>query len=135
MADAKYENVIDKDPFEKISYLDVERPEADPFSNDELTALLTTPTDYLQERNYIEFACFSGLSTSEAVALTWQDIDWFNKSITINQVCVLGQYKRPKTNSRKRTLKLLDQAYKTLCRQKGYTFKAKAQEIEILEKT
>ena len=75
MADTKYENVIDKDPFGKIPYLDIEYPEADPFNNNELSALLTTPTNYQQERNYIEFTCFSGLSTSEAVALTWRDID------------------------------------------------------------
>ena len=38
---------------------------------------------------------------------------------------MLGQYKRQKTNSRKHTLKLLDQAYEVLRRQKEHTFEAK----------
>ncbi len=133
--DAFLDGVIGKDPFARIPYLEKEETtEADPFSGEELYRLLNTPTHRIQELNYIEFACFSGVSVSEGFALAWEDVDWVNRTITINRACVLGEYKRPKNDKRRRTLKLFDQAYEALKRQKALTFMLPPAEVEIPEK-
>ena len=111
-----------------------EHTEADPLSADELYRLLHTPSGIIQELNYAEFACFSGISVSEGFALAWEDIDWDNKSMRIERACVLGEYKRPKTEKRRRTLKLFDQALEVLQRQRELTFTLPGTEIKITEK-
>ena len=99
--DALWDGVITKDPFDRIPYLEKdEHTEADLFSADELYRLLHTPSGIIQELNYAEFACFSGVSVSEGFALAWEDVDWDKQTIQIERACVLGEYKRPKTDKR-----------------------------------
>lgn len=134
LSDAQLDGLIDKNPFEQLAYIDVPSPEPDPFTGDELYAVLTTPTLYISELNYVEFACFSGVSASEGIALAWEDVNWTERTITIERACVLGQYKRPKTDKRRRTIKLFKQAYAALLRQKALTLMLPETEIQILEK-
>lgn len=69
---------------------------------------------------YTMFACYGGLRRSEVVALTWGDIDFENKTITINKARVkneFGQYvhkNTPKTIKSNRKIGMIDDLYKTL---------------------
>lgn len=134
MRDALLDNRILRNPFDHISYLDTDKYEPDPFTRDELYRLLHTPTNRVQELNYAEFACFSGVSICEGIALAWEDVDWAKKTITIRRNCVAGTYKQPKNPSRLRTIRLFDQAYGALLRQREYSFLSPTQDIDILEK-
>ncbi|HEX5057208.1 MAG TPA: tyrosine-type recombinase/integrase, partial [Gammaproteobacteria bacterium] len=127
------DGVIDKNPFDHLDYLETDATIADPFSSLELQRVLTTATHRIQELNYIEFACFSGVSASEGIAIAYEDIDWNARTVSIKRACVLGVYKRPKKKTRQRTLKLFDQAYDALLRQKQHSFMQPPVEIEVLE--
>ena len=130
--DAFLDGIIDRDPFAQIAYVEKElASDADPFSNKELKKLLETPTHRVNEINLIEFSCFSGLSISEAIGLAWEDVDWINGTITVKRVAVLGNYKQPKTYKRRRTLKLFDQAFDALKRQKALTFLSPTTKINV----
>ncbi len=133
MKDACLDGVIDRNPFDHLKYLETDVTTADPFSSQELQRLLATPTERIQELNYIEFACFSGVSAAEGIAIAYEDIDWQARTVSIERACVMGVYKRPKKKKRQRTLKLFDQAYDALLRQKPYTFAQPPVEIDVLE--
>jgi len=73
------------------------------------------------------FAFFSGLRSSELIALHWEDIDWDKKTANINKAFVCGEFKTTKTPSGVRKLLLLPPALKALKLQKQYTFSLKGQ--------
>ncbi len=59
---------------------------------------------------------YSGLRRGETLALTWDDIDFKNKTLTVNKTLSIGEYKKivlssPKTESSIRTI---DLDYKTI---------------------
>ncbi len=60
----------------------------DPFSAKERAAILSELEG--QDRNLIEFAFWTGLRTSELVALDWSDFDWIRGVVRISRVLTLG---------------------------------------------
>jgi integrase len=62
----------------RVSTFDLEalavKDRVDPFSTEEQTTLIYAAEP--QMRNYIQFALWTGLRTSELVALNWGDVDW-----------------------------------------------------------
>ncbi|MDF1930752.1 tyrosine-type recombinase/integrase [Legionella pneumophila] len=79
--------------------------EVDPFDQDEIKAILDTATE--QARNLFQFAFFSGLRTSELIALEWNDIDWLKGTVRVSKAVVLKQEKGTKTKSGMRDVLLL----------------------------
>lgn len=67
----------------------------DPFSRDEMNALLGWLDKNLEGKDrfyywYFEVAFWTGCRPSELTALRWKDIDWFNGSVIINKSRVRG---------------------------------------------
>lgn len=67
----------------------------DPFTRDEMNALLKWMDTNLSDKNhfyywYFEVAFWTGCRPSELIALRWSDIDWFNGSVRINKTRVRG---------------------------------------------
>lgn len=61
----------------------------------------------------IKFAIYLGMRKSEIMALTWKDVDFENKKLTVNKALVFNEYKeavikQPKTKSGYRTLTIPD---------------------------
>ncbi|HFK5877764.1 site-specific integrase [Legionella pneumophila serogroup 1] len=94
--------------------------EVDPFNQEEIKAILSTAKD--QSRNLFQFAFYSGLRTSELIALEWGDIDWINGIVRVSRAVVLKKEKGTKTKSGQRDVLLLPPALEALQHQKKYTF-------------
>ena len=79
-----------------------------------------------QHRNLFEFAFWTGLRTSELVALTWEDIDFLRNEARINKARTQDAEAPETTKTRQgvRDIKLLAPALAALQRQKTITFLA-----------
>ena len=95
---------------------------ADPFSTKEVFEILNNCLG--QQYNLFHFAFFTGLRTSEYVALTWDDIDWLNNRVKVDKALtaddIVAGY--PKTYAGYRWVKLLDDVIVNLKDQKQYTY-------------
>jgi integrase len=94
--------------------------EVDPFDQDEIRAIISEATG--QAHNLFQFAFFTGLRTSELIALEWNDIDWFKGIVRVSRAVVLKQEKGTKTKAGARDVLLLPPALEALKLQKTHTF-------------
>jgi len=102
-----------------------EDDDIDPFTRAEQAAILAALPE--QGRNLVQLALWTGLRTSELVALQWGDVDLVRGEASIRRATTLaakGQAETPKTRSSKRTVKLLAPARAALEAQKAHTFLA-----------
>lgn len=97
--------------------------DVDPFSAGEREAILDACSD-IQYRNMFEFAFWTGLRTSELVALTWGDVDFLRGYVRINKAKTQAAASAETTKTRRgvRDVKLLAPALAALKRQKESTF-------------
>lgn len=100
---------------------DEENDRVDPFTKVEQAAILEASPD--QFRNLIKFAFWTGMRTSELVALNWRDIDFEKGLINVTKARTRGsdKAKGPKTASGKRSIKLLGPALEALEDQKRFS--------------
>ena len=113
------DEIIDKNPLDRIKNLTVSPREPEPFSLNEIEKILCQLEG--QEKNLIQFAFWSGLRTSELIALTWQDIDFENNRFYVRRAKVRGIIKSTKTSAGSRTVNLQAQAKQALLNQYAYT--------------
>lgn len=101
--------------------------EIDPFDAEEQAAILAVL--HPQVRNLYQFAFWTGLRTSELVALEWRDIDWVNQRIMVRRTLTRAaeHVEGTKTKAGKRLVKLLRPAVQALVAQKQHTFMLNAQ--------
>ena len=99
------------------------RFEVDPFDEDEINAILEA-CRHPQHKNLIQLAFYTGLRTSELIALQWGDIDWLKGTIHICRATVAGIDKPPKTKAGRRDIILLPEARAALESQKQWTWLA-----------
>lgn len=92
----------------------------DPFDKNEVKAILDA-THHEQIRNLFQFAFFTGLRTSELIALQWEDIDLTHGIINVVRAVVKKQIKGTKTIAGKRQVMLLPPAIEALKAQMKYT--------------
>ncbi|MBO0369254.1 site-specific integrase [Pseudomonas putida] len=127
--DAVDEELLDVNPLAGWTYTRKEAPpredDVDPFLPEEQQAILAALTG--QARNMIQFALWTGLRTSELVALDWGDVDWVRGEVMISRAMTQaagGEAEVPKTAAGRRTVKLLRPALEALTAQKAHTFLA-----------
>lgn len=117
--DTFYNGLIDRDPMLRVKSFKVSYPEPNPFSSKEIELILDQLAD--QERNLIQFAFWSGLRTSELIALRWKDIDFENSRFYVRVARVRNHEKSTKTSSGIRTIALHDQSKIALLNQIKHT--------------
>jgi len=88
------------------------RGDVDPFTLEEQTAIIASLPD--QAANLFQFAFWTGLRTSELIALEWGDIDWVRGVVWVRRAKVRGKLKPPKTEAGIREVKLLPAAIAAL---------------------
>jgi integrase len=115
------DEIIDKNPLDRVKNLSVNTREPEPFNPEEVAKILNVLEG--QERNLIQFAFWSGLRTSELIALRWQDVDLQQNRIFVRQAKVRGQIKGTKTHAGTREVTLQPQAKEALINQQTYTDK------------
>ena len=105
LQEAFYDDLIDKNPMDRFRHQAAKQREPSPFNQSEISKILFQLSG--QARNLIQFAFFSGLRTSELIALRWEDVDLDNNSIHVRIAIVRGIEKTTKTMSGQRTIELL----------------------------
>ncbi|UAW64951.1 site-specific integrase [Mycoavidus sp. HKI] len=78
-----------------------------------------------QARNLIQFAFWTGLRTSELIALDWADIDFSRECVKVYKAmtsAARGKAEDTKTRASRREVKILAPALAALNAQKKYTF-------------
>jgi integrase len=96
-----------------------EEDDVDPFSQAEVNLILENSVG--QVRNLFQFCFWTGLRTSEVIALRWDDVDLKGRTMTIRRAKVRKQEKAPKTRAGRRTVTLLQPAYDALVAQRQHT--------------
>ncbi|MDA9681333.1 site-specific integrase [bacterium] len=93
----------------------------DPFTGDERDRILAAVTG--QARNLLQFALYTGLRTSELVALDWGDIDLTQRRARISRAITQhsSEPELPKTSAGLRDLKLNTLALEALENQRAFT--------------
>lgn len=126
MADAHQDEIIDHNPFANWTYRRKEKVQTkskiDPFTADEQQLLLAACEG--AERNQLLVFLWTGLRTSELIALTWKDVDFKKRTLKVYKATTYaakGEAEVPKTNSGNRTIQLLQPAYDALMDQKRLT--------------
>jgi len=130
--DAVDEEILELNPLAGWTYARKEVParedDVDPFTPEEQHAILAAATG--QARNLIQFALWTGMRTSELVALDWGDVDWLRGEIRVSKAMTQaagGEAEVTKTTLSRRSIKLLAPAMEALKAQKAFTFLADAE--------
>ncbi len=97
LKDAYYDGLIDQNPMDRFRYLSPETREPQPFTPDEIDKILAQLD--AQCHNLIQFAFWSGLRTSELIALRWQDVDFDNHRVHIRTAIVRQREKTTKNDT------------------------------------
>jgi integrase len=106
------DEVIESNPINRTKSFKNNKSEPEPFNNDEREKILEKMTG--QIRNLFEFAFWTGLRTSELIALRKCDIDLNRKVVFVRKAVVDGSEKETKTRSSARTHQLHETALKAL---------------------
>ncbi|TBR39261.1 MULTISPECIES: Arm DNA-binding domain-containing protein [Dyella] len=96
-----------------------ETDDVDPFGPSEVAAILESCDG--QVRNLFQFGFWTGLRTSELIALRWEDVDLDGGTITVRRAKVRKQVKAPKTKAGRRTMQLLQPALDAIRAQRQHT--------------
>lgn len=127
--DAVDEELLDTNPLAGWTYARKEAPpkddDVDPFTPEEQQAILAALSG--QARNMMQFALWTGLRTSELVALDWGDVDWVRGEVMISRAMTQaagGEAEVTKTAAGRRSVKLLRPALEALTAQRVHTFLA-----------
>ncbi len=135
LTDAAEEELIEVNPLAGWTYSRKEAPakddDVDPFSPEEQQAVLAALNG--QARNMMQFAMWTGLRTSELVALDWGDIDWLREEVMVSRAmtqAAKGHAEVTKTAAGRRAVKLLRPAMDALKAQKAHTFLA---DVEVFQ--
>jgi integrase len=115
------DGVIKGSPIEGLESASHQAPEPDPFSKEEADTIIAGLKD-IEISRYFAFKFYTGVRTSESLALRWENVDWKRKTITVRDAIVLGEYnQRTKTNT-VRHIELNSMALEVLKAQKAKTF-------------
>ena len=117
----------------KIRLPDADDP--DPFTQDEIRKLVTTDTDQIQQREFVEFVIWDGCRLSEAIALAWEDVvDLEQGIIRYRRAKVVNRWKVTKTKRSTRTHRLLKPAREVLQRQFARTAHLPPIPIDVVDR-
>lgn len=111
---------IERDPVEKIPLFQHRAKEPDPLSRAEIEAVLDACEG--QIKNIIEFAIWTGLRTSELIAVRWEDIDFESGKVYVRITRTSqGEKDHGKTASATRAVDMHPQTREALKRQLEHT--------------
>ncbi|RVZ65731.1 site-specific integrase [Helicobacter pylori] len=115
LAFCETERFIEKNPYFAITLKNAkEAKPIEPFSLEEVKTLIENAPS-LRLKAFLAVAFFTGMRTGEQLALLWEDIDFNNKTITINKsLNELGQITTPKNKPSVREIDLLEPVGKIL---------------------
>jgi integrase len=96
------DEVIKSNPVDLIDAFEHQDPEPDPFAQEEAEAIIAGLAKHYDEQvaRYFGAKFFTGVRTSESLALRWEWLDWRMKQLTVSGGVVLGELTdQTKTNT------------------------------------
>lgn len=130
LADAVDDERLTTNPLFDYTFERAEAPRdadhADPFDAEEQAAIIAKARDP-QLANFFQFAFWTGLRSSELIALNWGDIDWKRGVVSVRKAltrAAKGVTEDTKTKAGRREVLLLEPAMAALMAQKAHTFLA-----------
>jgi len=114
------DGIINRDVSAQIPSIPHRTREPKPFTPQEIQLILKHSD--IQTRNLFQFAFFSGLRTSELIALEWSDVDIERGVVRVRRASVRKIIKETKTRSGEREVKLLSPALEALHAQTPFTY-------------
>lgn len=117
------DGLLDRSPMAPIRNLRIPDHLPDPFTREEMEAILAHLRDKAPEQawNWYEFAFGTGMRPSEQIALRWDDVDWDRRSVRVQRARVSAEVKSTK-NYQARDILLSDRMIDVLERQKAHSF-------------
>ena len=126
------EGYVQQNPVNLLDPLQIEKPEIDPLSFDEVQLIIQN-VNYHHLRwwlirvnshyaNFFNVAFFTGMRFSELAALKWKNVDFRLGVIKVREASVRGEEDRPKTPGSIRDVKMFPMVIKALKDQKKVTF-------------
>jgi integrase len=123
--DAAYQDgLISSNPAERLLYVKRQKKQPDPLTLEEVELVLGhiiehfPPTIY----SYFELAFFTGLRTSEQIALRWEDVDFKRSILNVQRSKVLQEVNERTKTYVAREVELNSRALAALKRQRHLTF-------------
>jgi integrase len=118
------DGVMLADPTAGIDSFAHQAPEPDPFDKDEAEAIIAGLAKHYDEQvaRYFGLKFYTGVRTSESLALRWPMVDWRRKTLTIGEAVVLGEHKPNTKTNKARHVELNPRALQFLREQKPSTF-------------
>jgi integrase len=120
------DQLISANPIDGLEAAPHQSPGPDPFSLAEVEAILGDLRKHYhaQVGNYFELKFFTGLRTSESLALRWEAIDWRRQQMLISEGIVQGKHRDQTKTHTTRSVQLISRAMAALRAQKEHTFMA-----------
>lgn len=121
------DGIIDFNPALKIKAAKHQKLPPDPFSEDEARKIVADLYKHHSGREavyaaYFELAFWTGMRTSELLALKWTDIDWFSKEAYVCKAQSKGQLNDKTKTAKVRSVMLTDEALHALDTMKPLTY-------------
>lgn len=118
------DGVIKSSPIQGLESASHQRKLPDPFSQEEAEAIIAGLATHYDEQvaRYFGLKFYTGLRTSESLAVRWEWIDWRKQLMGVGQAVVLGEYKANTKTNIARQVELGGRAMGFLRDQKAATF-------------
>lgn len=121
------DETIDRNPADRLKNLKHQKPAVDPFDQDEAETIITHLYEKFTGQEviyaaYFEFAFWTGMRTSEIMALTWGDIDLRKGIALVSKAQSKGQLSERTKTSKSREVMLNDRAKAALKKVKPLTY-------------
>ena len=123
---ARRDKLISVNPCEEVERAQYQKPAPDPFDLAEVDLILAHLRDNRQEQvlNFVQTMFFTGMRTSEGLALKWGNIDFRKKEMKIEAANVYDEEILSTKTFEERVVKLTSKAMEAIERQKAHTFLA-----------
>ena len=121
------DEIIDRNPAARIKNQKHQKPEIDPFTFEEVEQIIAylystyTGPETLYAA-YFEFAFWTGMRTSEMLALTWGDIDWRQGLAYVRKAQSKGRLNQQTKTAHAREVLLNERAMNALKQAKPWTY-------------
>jgi integrase len=114
------DEIIDKNPMERIRNLKTDKPDISPLSIEEVRSFLNNVSPRF--KNFFMVAFFTGMRFGEMAGLKWHNVDFRLGVIKVRETRVMGEEGRPKTKKSTRDIKMLPPVIEALRDQRKETF-------------
>jgi integrase len=123
---ARLDKIISENPCAEIKRASHQKPQPDPFDLQEAQQIIAYLREHRGEQvgNFIQFMFFTGLRTSEGIALRWCDVDFQKREVLVDGANVYDEESDVTKTYESRLVKLSSMAFDAVERQKKHTLLA-----------